>query len=81
MRQCSIEQLTEEMVLGKSIYAKDGTLLLGAGYRLQAAYIRRLKLTGYPFVYIMEEGTEDVIPEDIISDQIRMQTSAEVSKT
>ena len=81
MRQCSIDQLTEEMVLGKSIYAKDGTLLLGAGFRLKDAYIRRLSLSGYSFIYIMEEGTEDVIPEDIISDQIRMQTSSEVSKT
>jgi len=69
------------MVLGKSIYAKDGTLLLGAGYRLKGPYIRRLRTLGYAFVYIMEEGTEEVMPEDVISDQVRMQTSADVLKT
>ncbi|MCK5327360.1 MAG: HD domain-containing protein [Candidatus Latescibacteria bacterium] len=80
MRQCGMSQLTEDMVLGKSIYGKDGNLLLGAGFRLNQASIRRLKTLGYPSVYIMEEGTEEVIPEDIISDQIRMQTAANVSK-
>ena len=81
MRQCGMNELTEDMVLAKSIFAKDGNLLLGAGYRLKQASIRRLKALGYPSVYIMEEGTEDVIPEDVISDQIRMQTSADLTKT
>ena len=33
----------------------------------------------YPFIYIMEDGTEDVVPEDVISDEVRMQAAAVIA--
>ena len=69
----SVKELTTDMVLGKSIFLTSGRLLLGAGYRLNNTIISKIIERGYSHVYIMEKGTEDIIPEDVISDEIRMQ--------
>ena len=67
------------MVLGKSIFLTSGRLLLGAGYRVNDTIIKKLVGRGYSHVYIMEKGTEDILPEDVISDEIRMQAKSELA--
>ena len=79
MRLCSIKELDETMVLGKSIYHSNGKLLLGAGYRITPVIKDKLIERGYTHVYIMEEGSENVVPEDIISDEIRLQAKAKLA--
>ena len=76
MRMCPTKELSEGMILGRSIYQANGRLLLSAGYRINQDVKTRLLDRNYPFVYIMESGTEDVIPEDVISDEIRLQSLA-----
>ena len=71
MRMCSVTNLKLGDVLGKSIFLPNNKLLLGAGYRVTNQIKTKLVERGYSHVYIMEEGTEDVIPEDVISDEIR----------
>jgi len=73
---CPTRELSEGMILGRSIYQTNGRLLLSAGYRITHDVRTRLLDRNYPFVYIMESGTEDIIPEDVISDEIRMQSMA-----
>ena len=72
MRLCSIDKLEEDMILGKSIYDVDGRLLLKEGYSISSAMKWRIKKRGYNYIYIMEEGTEEVNPQNLISDQIRL---------
>ncbi len=60
------------MVLGKSIYDINGKLLLKEGGILSSKIKFNISERGYNYIFIKEEGTEDVIPEDIISDHIRM---------
>ena len=79
MRLCSIEDFEDGTVLGKSIYQPNGKLLLGAGFRVSTDMKARLTERGYTHVYVMEEGTEDVVPEDVISDEIRMQARMKLS--
>jgi len=67
------------MVLGKSIYQTNGKLLLGAGYRITPVVRGKLFDRGYSHVYIMEEGTDEVVPEDVISDEIRSQARLELA--
>jgi len=67
------------MVLGKSIYQTGNQLLLGAGFRINSFVIEKLVEKGYSHVYIMEEGTDDVIPEDIISDEVRLQAQRKIT--
>jgi len=73
MRMCSIQDLQPGDILGKSIYLPNNRLLLGAGYRVTSEIKMRLLEKGYSHIYIMEEGTEDVIPEDIISEKTRLE--------
>ena len=79
MRLISLKDIEIGMVLGKSIYHGNGKLLLGAGYRINHDIIDKLTGRGYSHVYIMEEGTEDVIPEDIISDEVRSHAKLKLS--
>lgn len=78
MRLCSLSDIEDGMVLGKSIYMMSGRLLLGAGFRINAEIRDKLAEMGYSHIYITEEGTEDVIPEDIISDELRNQAQAKL---
>lgn len=71
MRMCPVDQLNDGDVLGKSIFLANNRLLLGAGYRISPDIRHKLVEKGYSHVYIMEEGTDEVIPEDVISDQVR----------
>ena len=71
MRMCPVNDIQDGDVLGKSIFLSNNRLLLGAGYRISNDIRRKLLEKGYSHVYIMEEGTEDVIPEDVISDEVR----------
>ena len=80
MRLILTDELKEFMVLGKSIYDEDGRLLLSAGYRLKSDFIPKLLKRGYSYIYIFEEGTEEVIPEDIISTEITIQAKSRLNK-
>ena len=74
MRMCSIQDLKIGDVLGKSIFLENNRLLLGAGYRITDSVRDKLLEKGYTHVYIREEGAEEVIPEDVISDEVRLET-------
>ncbi len=79
MRLCATHEVEEGMVLGKSIYQMNGRLLLGAGYRINADMKAKLVDKGYTHIYVYEEGTEDVIPEDVISDELRSQAQSRLA--
>jgi HD-GYP domain-containing protein (c-di-GMP phosphodiesterase class II) len=59
------------MVLGKSLFNEKGDLLLSSGFALAEQAIQRINEHGFSAVYISEKGTEDILPEEIISDKIR----------
>ena len=79
MRLCQINDLEDDMVLGKSIYQLNGKLLLGAGFRINLQMKTKLLERGYTYVYIKEEGTEDVVPEEIVSDEISFQAKNQLA--
>jgi HD-GYP domain-containing protein (c-di-GMP phosphodiesterase class II) len=79
MRVCPVREITPGMVLGKSIYETSGRLLLGAGFRITSEVRMKLIEKGYSHVYIEEEGLEDVIPEDVISDALRHHAQARLA--
>ena len=71
MRLCSVKDLKPGNVLGKSIFHTNNRLLLGAGFRITNLIKEKLIEKGYTHVYIVEKGTEEVIPEDVISEEVR----------
>ncbi len=75
MIQAYIENVKPGQVLGRSLYSAGGDLLLAAGYLLDPKLIQRLRGLGYSAVWIQEEGTEQVIPEELINEQLALQTN------
>ncbi len=76
MRQLSINRLKEGDILGRTIYANDGRVLLGKGMALTKSYIDRLKTLGINILYIDDEVSKDIIVEDIISEEHRREAMA-----
>jgi HD-GYP domain-containing protein (c-di-GMP phosphodiesterase class II) len=69
MVRYKINDLQEGMVLGESIILPTGKLLLAAGYQVTRQYKERLTSLGYNSLLIHEAGTEEVIPETLVSSQ------------
>jgi HD-GYP domain-containing protein (c-di-GMP phosphodiesterase class II) len=81
VRLCALRELVPGMLLGKSLFREDGQLLLRAGYPLDDEVLRRLQETGRTAMYILEEGTEDIVPEEIISEEARSRAVAAFGET
>lgn len=79
MRTCRISDIEPGMMLGKSIFSASGELLLRSGYEIDSQILQRIRETGRQSVYIFEEGTEDIIPEEIITEEVRSNASAAIS--
>ncbi|AET69494.1 HD-GYP domain-containing protein [Desulfosporosinus orientis DSM 765] len=80
MREVSVGRLKEGDVLAKEIYSSDGKILLGKGVALKSQYIDRLMQLGLYGVYIEDDLTNDIIIEDVISDQHRYAAMAAIEK-
>jgi response regulator RpfG family c-di-GMP phosphodiesterase len=71
MVRYKIDDVTEDMILGESLFLPSGELLLAAGYLLKDRYRKRLKDLGFLSVLVNVDGTESVIPETIISSHVQ----------
>jgi HD-GYP domain-containing protein (c-di-GMP phosphodiesterase class II) len=71
MYKIKVDFLINGMILAKSIYDCDGTILLAAGVCIRDSYISKLKELEINEVYIQAEETSDVVIEDIIQEQNR----------
>lgn len=75
-----INEIQEGMVLGESIYQNE-RLLIAAGFRLNRQHIEQLKSKGYSSLLIHVPGTEEVIPESIINQQVENELRVTVNKS
>src|SRR6185295_9190018 len=76
MIRMPLNEVKSGMVLAKSITNDSGDLMLAAGFVISDRILgkmRELELTG---CWIYEEGTEYVIPEEMINEQLVLQTRA-----
>ena len=73
MRYLPMDNVTEGMRLGKTVYREeDGQVLLTQGTRLKHSYIERLKMLNYDYIYILEPGDNE---EDLkIMEPVREET-------
>lgn len=77
----SLENLEPGDMLGKSLYNEYSDLLLAAGYKLDSKLIELLKRYNFNYVFVMDSSTEDIVPEDVISEALRYIGQATVSQT
>ncbi len=78
MRRISLDELKPGMVLGRSIYSGLNAILLAAGQTLDDRYITLLHKHGFGYIYVEENGFEDVNPQDVLSDVSRRIAEATV---
>ncbi|MHB8125470.1 MAG: HD-GYP domain-containing protein [Desulfitobacteriaceae bacterium] len=71
MRQVGVDYLKISDVLAKSIYSSQGRVLLGKGVRLTPLYIAKLRDMGISIVYIEDDHFNDVVINDVISEEHR----------
>ena len=69
MVRYKIEDITEDMILGESVSLPSGKMLLNAGYTITARYKKRLIELGQKTLLIHEPGTEDVVPDTLVSNR------------
>jgi HD-GYP domain-containing protein (c-di-GMP phosphodiesterase class II) len=78
MIQVTLEELSTKHVLARSIFRPNGELLLSAGYRMTDAVLKKLYTMDQTIFWVQEEGLWDVIPEQLISEYIMLQTTNEL---
>ena len=71
MIQYSIDTIESGMKIGKSIFDDAGKRLLGKGVLLNDFLIERLKSRGVTRLFIGDDSTEDIEPQESIPDMVR----------
>ncbi|GAX88533.1 HD-GYP domain-containing protein [Effusibacillus lacus] len=67
--------------LGRPVFTETGRVLVGAGVELTAGMIRRLQELGIETVYVSDSRTDDIVPEDSVSDETRQRAVQMVHDT
>lgn len=81
MRQVGVNSLKIGDILGKTIYSSSGRVLLGKGVKLTPLYIGKLRNMGISIVYIEDDRFDDVVVEDVISEEHRREAMAILEKS
>ncbi len=78
MRSLHIEKLRGEVKLGQNVYDENGYVLITAGTKVKDSYIEKLKAKGYIQVYIEDDISEGISPDDILQERTRRQSRTEI---
>lgn len=81
MRQISVNSLKIGDVLGKTIYSSRGRVLLGKGVKLTPLYIGKLRDMGISIVYIEDDRFDDIVVEDVITEEQRWEAMRMIEKS
>ncbi len=74
MRKLDIDHIQPGSKLSRTIYSANGQILLRQGTSLSSKYIQRLKRMGYTSIYIDDGLMDDIILDENISEETRLQT-------
>ena len=77
----SIDEVIEGMVVAESIFDDNGRLMITAGFQIKQTIIDMLKRLGNQKIAIQVEGAEDVIPELVISHQVRREMTSMIDRS
>ncbi|MBU8714010.1 HD-GYP domain-containing protein [Brevibacillus sp. FSL K6-0770] len=81
MRLKSIQKCQPGDKLARSIYAENGTVLVGAGVELTQRMIGRLMSKNINSLYIQDERTDDIMVDTVISEGTRRQAMSIIHDT
>ena len=80
MRVKLIDSAEEGDFLARPILLENGGVLVGAGVRLTWPLIKRMKELGIDRVYVEDDLTGDIVPEDVVSEETRQEAVATVHR-
>jgi HD-GYP domain-containing protein (c-di-GMP phosphodiesterase class II) len=74
MIKLNIDEVKPGMLLARSIVSETGELMLSAGYVINDRIIAKMREIELTACWIAEEGTECVIPEETVNEQLALQS-------
>ncbi|HLP40397.1 MAG TPA: HD domain-containing phosphohydrolase [Fibrobacteria bacterium] len=74
MIRLNIDEIKPGMLLARSIVSESGELLLSAGYVINDRILAKMREIELNSCWIAEEGTECVIPEETVNEQLALQS-------
>ncbi|MCR6107853.1 HD domain-containing protein [Salipaludibacillus agaradhaerens] len=80
MKLMPLDKITHEARLAEPIYNEEGKTLLNRGMLLSENVVERLKEKGVTFVYIEDEVTADLYPEELLTPHERQQMLTTIHK-
>lgn len=80
MRYINIDHAEPGMVVGKSIYNEQGSILVNYHVKLTEKLISRMKELGLLGLYIDDELSTDIQVEDLISDELGVKATQALTK-
>ena len=80
MRRLAVGSLGPGQVLARALYNERGDVLLNAGVRVSERFLQLLQGRGVSTVLVRDEGEDDVPPEDIVSERVRVAALGNVHK-
>ncbi|MGZ4122343.1 MAG: HD-GYP domain-containing protein, partial [Tumebacillaceae bacterium] len=81
MRLASLHNMATGTRLARPLFDEKGVILLGQGVEISAFLKKRLQAMGITSVYIEDNRTEDILVEDVISQQTRQEALSLVHGT
>jgi HD-GYP domain-containing protein (c-di-GMP phosphodiesterase class II) len=76
-----IDQVCEGMIIAESVFDRQGNLLIAGGFRIAQSHIALLRQRGFSSIPIAVEGTEGIVPENVISKQTELELAAVLDKS
>jgi HD-GYP domain-containing protein (c-di-GMP phosphodiesterase class II) len=80
VRRILVRDLLAGLILARPIYNERGDVLLNSGVEINDRFIGLLRTRGVASVMVREPGEEDVEPEDIVSERVRVAALSNVHK-
>lgn len=80
MRIVPIDCIKSEVFLGKTIFDNEGRILLKEGVKLTSNLLKRIKLLGINYLYIIDEYSETEI-KSIVKPELRQKATSLVKST
>ncbi|MDD4076297.1 MAG: HD-GYP domain-containing protein [Eubacteriales bacterium] len=71
MRYLPIERIPVDALLAMPVYGSGGSILLNANTALKRSYLQKLAALGFAGLYIYDEISEDIVVEQLLSEELR----------
>lgn len=73
MLRIAVDSLKPGMRVARPVYSAGGQILLNVGKQIEVPFISRLQQMGVPAIYIQDASSLDLVAEDVITENTRVQ--------